>query len=280
VIIVKKRLNFPCFKLKISFLFTLNEKNLIIPQIFNYEGLLVTRLFYSLLILCSVMLASTSEIEGEFNPIKEESLFDPLSGYNEVMTTFNDGMYEYILKPVSQGYAYVVPKPAREGIDNAFENLLFPVRFINNLLQFKFQNSIEELGRFVINSTLGIAGFMDVASSEFGLKKHEEDFGQTLGHYGVGSGFHIVLPFLGPSNVRDIVGLVGDTWASPLSYIEARDANMLDSSEEEWILKGVKGLNFISLHAEEYDALKKDAIELYPFIRNFYESRRTKLIRE
>jgi len=238
------------------------------------------RLFYSLLILCSVMLASTSEMEGEFNTIKEETLFDPLSGYNEVITSFNDGVYEYVLKPVSQGYAYVIPKPARESIDNAFENLLFPVRFINNLLQFKLQNSFEELGRFVINSTLGIAGLMDVASSEFNLKKHDEDFGQTLGFYGIGSGFHVVLPILGPSNIRDIVGLVGDTWASPLSYIESRDANMLDSSEEEWIFKGIKSINFISLHSNEYDAFKKDAIELYPFIRSFYESRRTKLIQE
>jgi len=238
------------------------------------------RLFYSLLILCSVMLASTSEMESEFNTIKEEALFDPLSGYNEVMTSFNDGVYEYVLKPVSQGYAYVVPKPAREGIDNAFDNLLFPIRFINNLLQFKLQNSFEELGRFVINSTLGIAGFMDVASSEFGLKKHDEDFGQTLGFYGIGSGFHVVLPFLGPSNIRDIVGIVGDTWASPLSYIESRDLNLLDSSEEEWMVKGVKIVNFISLHSDEYDALKKDAIELYPFLRGFYESRRTKLIQE
>ncbi len=239
------------------------------------------RLVYSLLIFCSVMLASTSsELEHEFSTSKEETLFDPLSGYNEVMTSFNDGVYEYVLKPISQSYAYVMPKPARESIDNAFDNLLFPIRFINNLLQLKVQNSFEELGRFVINSTLGIAGFIDVASSEFGLKKHDEDFGQTLGFYGLGSGFHVVLPLLGPSNIRDIVGLVGDTWANPLSYIESRNANLLDSSEEEFILKGIKGVNFTSLHVEEYDALKKDAIELYPFIRNFYESRRTKLISE
>jgi len=239
------------------------------------------RLVYSLLIFCSVMLASTSsELEHEFSTSKEETLFDPLSGYNEVMTSFNDGVYEYVLKPISQSYAYVMPKPARESIDNAFDNLLFPIRFINNLLQLKVQNSFEELGRFVINSTLGIAGFIDVASSEFGLKKHDEDFGQTLGFYGLGSGFHVVLPLLGPSNIRDIVGIVGDTWANPLSYIESRNANLLDSSEEEFILKGIKGVNFTSLHVEEYDALKKDAIELYPFIRNFYESRRTKLISE
>jgi len=239
------------------------------------------RFLLTLLMLSSLALASlTTELDGEFTNPKDETLFDPLSGYNEMMTSFNDTVYVYALRPLAQGYASILPRPAREGIGNAFENLLFPVRLVNNLLQFKFQNSIEELGRFVINSTIGILGFMDVAQSEFGLKPHNEDFGQTLGFYGLGGGFHVVLPFLGPSNVRDIVGLVGDTWASPLSYIEERDANLLDSSEEEWALKGFSGLNKISLHVDEIDALRKDAIDLYPLLRSIYESRRVKQISE
>jgi len=239
------------------------------------------RFLLTLFMLSSLALASlTTELDGEFTNPKDETLFDPLSGYNEMMTSFNDTVYVYALRPLAQGYASILPRPAREGIGNAFENLLFPVRLVNNLLQFKFQNSIEELGRFVINSTIGILGFMDVAQSEFGLKPHNEDFGQTLGFYGLGGGFHVVLPFLGPSNVRDIVGLVGDTWASPLSYIEERDANLLDSSEEEWALKGFSGLNKISLHVDEIDALRKDAIDLYPLLRSIYESRRVKQISE
>jgi len=239
------------------------------------------RFLLTLFMLSSLALASlTTELDGEFTNPKDETLFDPLSGYNEMMTSFNDTVYVYALRPLAQGYASILPQPAREGIGNAFENLLFPVRLVNNLLQFKFQNSIEELGRFVINSTIGILGFMDVAQSEFGLKPHNEDFGQTLGFYGLGGGFHVVLPFLGPSNVRDIVGLVGDTWASPLSYIEERDANLLDSSEEEWALKGFSGLNKISLHVDEIDALRKDAIDLYPLLRSIYESRRVKQISE
>ena len=239
------------------------------------------RFLLTLFMLSSLALASlTTELDGEFTNPKDETLFDPLSGYNEMMTSFNDTVYVYALRPLAQGYASILPRPAREGIGNAFENLLFPVRLVNNLLQFKFQNSIEELGRFVINSTIGILGFMDVAQSEFGLKPHNEDFGQTLGFYGLGGGFHVVLPFLGPSNGRDIVGLVGDTWASPLSYIEERDANLLDSSEEEWALKGFSGLNKISLHVDEIDALRKDAIDLYPLLRSIYESRRVKQISE
>lgn len=239
------------------------------------------RILLSFVFACSLMLASSSsDIENEFSANKEETLFDPLSGYNRIMTTFNDNVYEYVLKPTAQGYAYIVPQPAREGIANVADNLLFPIRFINNILQLKFQNSMEELGRFVINSTLGIVGFMDVASSDFGLKPHSEDLGQTLGFYGVGGGFHIVLPFLGPSNARDVVGLFGDSWANPLSYVEARNANLLDSFEEELLLKGFLAINQTSLRFEEYDSFKKDAIDLYPFLRNLYESRRNKRISE
>lgn len=238
------------------------------------------RLMFCFILSFSLLFASTQEFEQEFSGAKEQALFDPLSGYNTVMTQFNDTFYVYFLKPTAQGYAYVVPAPAREGISNVFDNLLFPIRFINNALQFKIQNSIEELGRFVINSTLGIAGFIDVARSEFNLQPHPEDFGQTLGYYGIGNGFHVVLPFLGPSNLRDMVGLVGDSWASPLSYIESRHANLLDSDEESWMATGLFVINKTSLHIEEYDALKKDAIELYPFLRSLYESRRTKLISE
>ena len=239
------------------------------------------RFLLSFVFACSLMLASSSsDIENEFSADKEETLFDPLSGYNRIMTTFNDNVYEYVLKPTAQGYAYIVPQPAREGIANVADNLLFPIRFINNILQLKFQNSMEELGRFVINSTLGIVGFMDVASSDFGLKPHSEDLGQTLGFYGVGSGFHIVIPFLGPSNARDVLGLFGDSWANPLAYVEARNANLLDSFEEELLLKGFLAINQTSLHFEEYDSFKKDAIDLYPFLRNVYESRRNKRISE
>ena len=238
------------------------------------------RLFFSFIFSFTLLFASTQDFENEFSNEKAETLFDPLSGYNEVMTTFNDSLYVYILRPTAQGYAYIMPLPVRESISNVFDNLLFPIRFINNALQFKLQNSMEELGRFVINSTLGIAGIMDVASTQFDLQPHAEDFGQTLGHYGLGNGFHVVLPFLGPSNLRDIVGLVGDTWASPLSYIESRHANLLDSDEESWAATGLMVINKTSLHVKEYDALRKDAIELYPFMRSLYESRRNKLISE
>ncbi|WP_333803305.1 MlaA family lipoprotein [Sulfurospirillum sp.] len=223
---------------------------------------------------------SSDDFEAEFSSKTDENLFDPLSGYNEIMTSFNDKFYEYLLRPTAQGYAYVVPQMARNGVANFFENIFYPIRLVNNLLQLKFHNSWEETERFVLNSTMGILGFRDVAGEELGIKAHDEDLGQTLGHYGVGSGFHVVLPLFGPSNVRDIAGLAGDMWLNPINYIKARDANLLDSSEEALAVTALYTVNKTSLHVKEYDNFKKDAIELYPFLRNFYESRRNKLISE
>ena len=251
-------------------------------------------LFFALLTISTLFSVESSEspspispstinndaFESEFSNPKAENPSDPLLGYNELMTTFNDKFYVYVLRPTALGYGYVVPKTARVGISNFFENLFFPIRFVNNLLQFKFQNSFEELERFTLNTTIGILGFMDIAKDEFDITAHNEDFGQTLGFYGIGNGFHVVLPLFGPSNLRDVVGLVGDYWLNPVSYIESRDANLLDSTEESLYVTAFSIVNKTSLHVEEYDNLKKDAIELYPFLRNIYESRRNKLISE
>ena len=223
---------------------------------------------------------ATDDLETEFPANTHEELFDPLSGYNTFMTSFNDRFYEYLLKPTAQGYAYIFPQMARNGISNCFENLFFPIRFVNNVLQFKMHNAWQETERFVLNSTMGILGFRDVAGEELGILAHQEDFGQTLGYYGVGSGFHVVLPILGPSNVRDIVGLAADTWLNPITYIEARDANLVDNTTQSFALTAYYMINRTSLHLKEYDDLKKDAIELYPFLRDIYESRRNKLISE
>ncbi len=220
------------------------------------------------------------DFEKEFNNPKEDNPFDPLSGYNSIMTNINDKFYEYLLKPTAQGYAYIVPENTRSGIGNFFDNLFFPIRFANNLLQFKIKNSVDELERFIINSTMGIAGFADVAYTTFDIKTHNEDFGQTLGFYGMGSGFHVVLPLFGPSNLRDIAGIFADTWVNPLNYIASRDTNLLKDNEQSLYLTGFYTINKTSLHIEEYDAFKKDAIELYPYLRSFYEARRNQLISE
>jgi len=246
------------------------------------------RLFLAFIFSCIFLFASETtassyandDFDAEFNDTQNQELFDPLSSYNESMTTFNDSFYEYILKPTAEGYAFIVPQQARNGISNFFDNLLFPIRFANNLLQLKFFNAIEESERFMINSTMGILGFRDLADEELGIKAHDEDLGQTLGYYGLGSGFHIVLPFLGPSNVRDLVGLSGDMWLNPINYFEARHLNLLKNQEQALATTAFFTINETSLHVKEYAQLKKDAIKLYPFMRSLYESRRNKLIHE
>ena len=217
------------------------------------------------------------EFEEEFSEQETNDIIDPLSGYNRAMTSFNDTLMMYIFIPVSEAYAYILPQPLRLGLSNAVDNIQFPIRFANNLLQGKFQNSSDELERFIINSTVGVAGLMDVASDHMTtpIPAHEEDFGQTLGHYGVGSGFHIVLPFFGPSNVRDLVGLTTDTYLSPLVYTKDLENYKIPNHKDHSIaIVAVSFINKTSLHLGEYEDLKEDAIDLYPFFRDIYEQKR------
>lgn len=224
---------------------------------------------------------NNDEFDSEFSQKKEE-IFDPLSGYNRVMTTFNDKVFMNILNPVAKGYAYVTPETIRIGINNFFENIMFPVRFSNNLLQLKFKNSSEELGRFVVNTLWGIGGLMDPATKELDMKAHKEDFGQTLGFYGVGEGFPVVLPFLGPSNLRDMVGIAGDSYISPLSTTGDSDLRykIPNNIVQEIGIQTFDTINSTSLKLGQYESLKKDALDLYPFLRDIYSQARKKQIEE
>jgi phospholipid-binding lipoprotein MlaA len=219
-----------------------------------------------------------SDFDNEFE--ESDAVFDPLNGYNRMMTNFNDSFYINILQPVSKTYADIVHEDIRTGVSNVYDNLLFPIRFINNVLQLKFVNASEELGRFVINSTFGLLGIMDVAQ-KFELKAHKEDFGQTLGFYGVGSGFHIVIPFLGPSNLRDVFGIGADSYANPLSTLVAYEPYQIpDNTLQELGYRSYNLINENSFHPEDYEILKRNAVDLYPFLRDIYEQRRKKLIEE
>lgn len=210
--------------------------------------------------------------EEEFGESMADEISDPFSGYNRFMTAFNDGFYVWVFDPVARGYRFVMPEFGRRGIANFFHNILFPLRFINNLLQVKFANAGEEFLRFCINTTIGLLGFFDPAEAWFGLEVHEEDFGQTMGVWGVGAGPHIVLPFLGPSNLRDMFSLVPDYYLDPKRFV--------DPAEAELAVRVFEEINDISLHIGEYDDLKKDALDLYPFLRDVYEQNRQQKILE
>lgn len=224
--------------------------------------------------------ASSGDVDDFSDEFKVEEVYDPFSRYNRFMTGFNDGAYEYVLKPVSKGYKSVLHVEVRESVRNFFNNLYFPMRLANNILQGKLLYASEESARFVLNTTVGIAGLFDPAKSCFELQAHEEDFGQTLGFYGVGSGPHIVLPLLGPSNLRDTISLYPDSLLSPIDYSERSYWTLTDTLAEYLAAKSLENVNYISLNMDRYEKMRKDAVDLYPYLRDVYEQYRNKQIKE
>ena len=223
----------------------------------------------------------TDTFDDEYAEEPAITKIDPLSGYNRMMTSFNDTFFIYLFNPISEGYAYILPEAIRISLSHFVHNIQFPIRFTNNLLQGKFQNTSDELERFIVNSTVGIGGLFDPATLYMQIPAHNEDFGQTLGYYGFGAGYHVVLPFLGPSNIRDIIGLTADGYTSPLNYTSGLKKYKLPQNYLQ--SAGIYGLIMINknaLNLGAYESLKKDAIDLYPFLRDIYEQKRTADIAE
>jgi phospholipid-binding lipoprotein MlaA len=200
---------------------------------------------------------------------------DPLEGMNRGIYKFNQVADDAVIKPVAKGYKAITPTPIRTGINNFFSNLGMITTVVNDLLQLKFAHAFTDAGRFVINSTFGIAGFIDVASMDK-IEKRKEDFGQTLGYWGVGSGPYLVLPLLGPSSVRDTTGLVVDTTTSdPITYThnigEIRLHNQLRTAQ------------FIDKRAElltATDLVDDASLDPYAFTRDAYLQRRASQIQD
>ncbi len=197
---------------------------------------------------------------------------DPIEPFNRAMYHFNDKFYFWVLKPVSQGYKYVVPAPLRLAVKNFFDNLIMPVRLVNCVLQGKFNSAGNEVTRFVINSSAGMLGFADPAHNYPQLKAKDEDLGQTLGKYGIGNGFYIVWPFVGPSTLRDTVGLTGDQFLNPVAYVRPAEA--------AFGITAYKRVNTTSFHIGDYESLKESAIDPYTAIRDAYIQSRARKIRE
>jgi len=197
---------------------------------------------------------------------------DPLEGLNRAVFVFNDKLYMYGLKPLTKGYVRVVPTFARKGIKNFFNTLFFPIRFVNNLLQGKGEAAGMEFSAFFINITLGFGGLNDFAQKYVGIRLQDEDFGQTLGSYGIGNGFFLMLPVLGPSSLRDVVGRAGDWFIDPINYVQP------------WELSGgaagLEKVNWTSFHIGEYDAFKDAAIDPYTAMRNAYIQNRNALVKD
>ena len=195
---------------------------------------------------------------------------DPLEGYNRAMFRFNDGVDKAIIKPVASGYKAVMPEFARTGVTNFFSNLGDVWIGVNNMLQGKLGAGASDFGRFAINSTVGILGLFDVASNA-GLDKHNEDFGQTLGRWGMGSGAYVVLPILGPSTVRDGISRLAIDWhGDPLWYV----GNIPTRNE----LLGVRAVDSRANLLDAGRLAEEAALDPYAYVRSAYLQRRRNLI--
>ncbi len=196
---------------------------------------------------------------------------DPLESINRIAFQFNDKLYFWVLKPVKTGYTKVVPEDVRTSIGNFFYNLATPVTLVNTLLQGRFDDSGVVLGRFVINSTLGVFGFGDAAAVDFDMQPKRGDFGETLGVYGVGEGVYLCWPVFGPSNVRDTIGIVGDMQLHPYSFAG------FDTTAES-VARGTEFVNRLSITPEVYEEIKKISLDPYVATREAYVDYRRNLI--
>jgi len=205
------------------------------------------------------------------------AIADPLEPVNRAFFHFNDKLYFWILKPIATGYKAVIPEDGRIGIRNFFSNVKTPVRLVNCLLQAKFKGAGNETVRFVLNTTIGIAGFFDPAKKTFKIEKNDVDFGQTLGIWGMGSAFYLNLPILGPSSLRDGLGYVGDLLFDPQTYLAYIYLVEEIVDYATWALDKV---NETSLSLGEYENLKKAALDPYIALREAYAQYRQNLIKK
>jgi phospholipid-binding lipoprotein MlaA len=190
---------------------------------------------------------------------------DPIEGFNRAIFGINEGLDKAVIKPAARGYEAAVPTPVRTGVSNVFANVADVFIAVNNLLQGKPRDAASDIGRFAINSTIGILGLFDVAS-EFGLEKHDEDFGQTFGRWGVGDGAYIVLPFLGPSTARDTVGWIFDIKADPV----ANEGHV--ATRNVLVAARIVSDRANALPADK--VIEEAALDKYSYVRDAYLQRR------
>lgn len=203
-------------------------------------------------------------------------VYDPLEKLNRATFRFNDGVFTYALRPLNRGYEFVVPRPVRQGLSNAFDNVNYPVRFVSSLLQGKFQRASKEAGKFVVNTVGGVGGLFRTAERIPALANlPEEDMGQVFGAWGIAAGPYVVLPILGPSSPREFLGFAGDYVLSPTNW------DSLNVGNREWISDGYQtavsvGGFFSKLPfiVGAYDAATGEAIDPYIAVRDGFFAHR------
>ena len=203
----------------------------------------------------------------------EDEIFDPLEPVNRAIFSFNNFADKIVLEPAAKGYKKL-PSPIQSGIGNFLNNLKLPLVVVNQLLQGQGKNAAESSGRFIVNSTAGLFGLIDVAE-KIGLEQKQEDFGQTLATWGVGDGFYIVLPIFGPSNVRDTAGMILTYTTDPINAYAVREG-------EAWLLPLRTATNAIDQRSkiiDEVNALRNNSIDYYAAVRSsYYQNRKAAVL--
>ena len=222
------------------------------------------RLLLSVL-LFSLVLQGCATVEGPTDPE------DPFESFNRAMYTFNDTLDKAILKPVAKGYNAALPDPVNKGVSNFFSNIDDVVVIFNDLLQLKIGQALSDTARVFFNTTIGVLGFIDVASG-MDLPKHDEDLGQTFGYWGIDTGPYLVLPFLGSSDIRDTIGLIGDAYVDPLNDITPNDTR-------NWLIV-LEGVDTRAGLLSASKVLQEAALDEYLFVRDAYLQRRQNLVHD
>jgi phospholipid-binding lipoprotein MlaA len=217
---------------------------------------------FAILLPTSIFLGGCASTSGYHNPK------DPLEPLNRSVYQFNDALDKAVIKPVAKGYNAAVPAPGRTMVNNFFSNLDDVLVTLNDVLQFKLVQATSDFGRILINTTIGAFGLVDAATAT-GFEKHNEDFGQTLGYWGIGSGAYLMLPFFGPSSVRDGIGLYADTITSPTAKLKPIRRN------QTTIADGVRKRSNL---LENEKLMDEAELDRYSFIRDAYLSHRQSLV--
>ena len=232
---------------------------------------------------CAALTAppATPVIGEEVDEYAAPPVSDPLERMNRAIFKFNDGFYTHALRPLARGYERVVPSPIRHGLANFFDNLKFPIRFASCALQAKPGRAVRETGKFLLNSTIGIGGLRRVSDSVPQLAAvPPEDIGQTFGVWGIGHGPFLVLPFLGPSSLRDVFGMVGDTMLNPVNW--SGTSRTIKGYNPTWRYS-LEAVDFINLSPDlirTYDSFKHAAIDPYVSVRNGYLQHRAAMLKQ
>lgn len=206
--------------------------------------------------------------EEEYDEEYDENVWDPIEPLNQITFRFNDFLYKKAMDPLSDAYVFIIPTPIRTGISNFMHNITAPKRFVGAIMQLKPEVAMTELGKFVINSSFGLGGVLDVAKIEM---DDEEDIGQGFAYWGIPSGPYIVWPFLGSSNLRDSIGIIGEFCLHPVSYVE---------NPTQIAIRSLDIVNEWPTVSDGYDAVTEDAIDPYTAMKDAYEQFRNKKIRK